>query len=1182
MAVLRVLMVLLLIVMGFSAVRAQQLSQFRMKMVPITGDTLQLDSLSLLPGSLMIWDGDTRLDSSTYRVDAVAGTLVWLQRPELDSIKVVYRVIPLRLDETRQNKDITNLAQTEEFLLDPFSYNPNGRGSTGIIDFGNLDYNGSFSRGLSVGNNQDVVLSSSFNLQLQGNLGQDIEIVAALTDANVPIQPEGNTQTLQEFDRVFIQITKKPHKLIVGDYEVGGPPGHFMKFYRNLQGAQYSGQFDITDSISLRTQTSLALAKGRFSRNQLAVTEGNQGPYKLTGANGETFIIVMAGTERVYVNGRQLVRGSENDYVMDYNLGEITFTPNVLITEDLRVIVEFEYSEQNYFRTFVSTNNEFAVTDKLKLKFSFFNEADNRNQPVQADLSQEQKQFLADLGDDLGGAEFPGYKPTAYEPNRVLYELRDSSVNGVIYDSVFVFSTATEGQLYSVTYAFVGTNRGNYRPANATANGRIFEWIAPSNGVPQGTYEPVIILVTPKRRQMTVLGLDWAPTATDTIILEGALNNDDLNTFSDKDQGDNIGLATLAGYKRRINFGAPKTVNYYTPDSTLIRTEKVQRWYMMAGGTYEFVNRNFNPLDRYRHVEFNRNWNLTGQDSIPLDQHLANGGVNLLWSEHGTVGYDLGYYEIVGGTYQGYMHNITSRYDNKGYRLNFRLSLLNSESTREDSRFIRPFLTAEKTFAKLKGWRLGGYYEHDNNKRFTPGTNDLLLSSFVFTDWRVYVANSISDTAKYHTKLEYIRRLEWRPETTGDSLNLFSASNTWNWTGDWTSNPVHNLSWQATYRRFEDRTNASLELETFYLGRIQYGLTVLKGAITTNILYELGAGQEQRRDFTYLPVPAGEGNYIWNDYNGNGLQEENEFEIATLTSDTMYIRVANPTNEFDPVNITVYNQVLTLTPGNVWRGEKGIKGFVARFNTMTSIQLDRRVFTGAEISPFNPFVFNVEDTALVALNANVRNSIFFNRTETKYNFEYTLQENRNKLNLSTGFDVRTLREHLFRVRSNFVKDFTAIAKATFGKRGGLSGNFADRNYDINYYTAEPELIYLFKAKFRISLQYLYGRSENTLTGGLGERTRTQQMTVDSRFSVVTKSSISLRLTYAAVQYTGAANTAIEFAMLQGLKAGNNFLWVLGFDRSLAKNIQLNLSYEGRKTGEAKMVHIGRAQIRAIF
>lgn len=1182
MAVLRVSMLLLLVFSGVWAARAQQLSQFRIKMVPTATDTVVLDSLSVLPGSLLLWLGNERVDTAAYTLDAVAGKLVWRQRPAADSVRVVYRVMPLKLDAPRQNKDIAKLAQTEDFLLDPFRYNPNEKRSTGLIDFGNLDYNGSFSRGLSVGNNQDVVLSSSFNLQLQGDLGQDIQIVAALTDANVPVQPEGNTQTLQEFDRVFIQITKKPHKLIVGDYEIGNPPGHFMRFYRNLQGAQYSGQFQLTDSISVKTQTSLALAKGRFSRNQLAVTEGNQGPYKLTGANGETFIIVMAGTERVFVNGKQLVRGSENDYVIDYNLGEITFTPKVLITEDLRVIVEFEYSEQNYFRTFVSTNNEFDVTKKLKLRFSFFNEADNKNQPVQADLSTEQKQFLAELGDNLTGAQYPGYRPTAYEPNRILYELRDTTVNGNVYDTVFIYSTATEVQLYTVTFAFVGNNRGNYRPANATANGRIFEWVPPANGVPQGSYEPVIVLVTPKRRQMTVLGMDWAPTATDTITLEGALNNDDLNTYSDKDQGDNIGLATLAGYKRKINLGKPQTVSYYGLDSTLLRTEKVQQWYMLAGGTYEFVNRNFNPLDRYRPVEFNRSWNSNGKDSLRADQHLASGGFNLVWNQHGAVGYNLGYYQVAAGIYTGYMHNITSQYNHKGYKLDARISLLKSEALDEDSRFIRPLITAEKTFYKLKGWRLGGYYEHDNNKRYAAGTANLLLTSFVFTDWRVYIANTMSDTAKYRTKVEYIRRLEWRPQFSGDSLKLFSAANTWNWTGDWNSNPRHNLSWQATYRRFEDRSNRSNDLQEYYLGRLQYGLTLFKGAVVTNILYELGAGQEQRRDFTYLPVPAGEGNYIWNDYNGNGLQEENEFELATLTSDTMYIRVANPTNEFDPVNVTVYNQAINLSPGNVWRGKKGIKGFVARFNTLTSVQLDRRVFRGAEISPFNPFVLDVEDTALIALNANVRNSLFFNRTETKYNLEYTLQENRNKLNLSTGFDVRTLREHLFRVRSNFVKDFTAIAKATFGNRGGRSGNFADRNYDIRYYTAEPEIIYLYKAKFRISMQYVYGRGQNMLLGGAGERTRNQSITLDSRYAIVTKSSISVRFTYAAVVFTGVENSAIEFAMLQGLKAGNNYLWNIGFDRTLAKNIQLNLSYEGRKTGEARMVHIGRAQIRAIF
>lgn len=1140
---------------------AQTWSNERIRTIVVDQDTITIDTLSIQPGSFHLTQQGDTLSQQSYLLDALKSKLIWRQRPSQDTVTLHYRVLGFSFAKVFQKKSDTIINQTPSLILNPFVVDDKDP-TEEWLDFGGLNYNGSFARGLSFGNRQDVVLNSSFNLQLSGLLGNDVEVVAAMTDNNIPIQPEGNTQQLQDFDQVYIQLKRKETALTVGDFEWRTPEGYFLRYNKKLQGASFAtGKvIDEARNISTSAKGSAAIARGQFGRNSFFGQEGNQGPYRLQGNNNESFIIVLAGSERVYIDGVLLKRGAEYDYVVDYNTGEITFTPNRLITKDIRIIIEFEYSTQNYFRSLVNAQNQWQVGN-FQFAFNYYNEQDAKNQPVLETLDSARVAVLESVGDSIRQAVFPGFDSVGYSPDQVRYRVVDSLVNGIVYDDVLVFSTNPDRAVYRANFSFVGEGQGHYRIASTnTFNGRVYEWVAPEGGQLMGSYEPVVPLVAPQQRQMMTLRAGYQLGEQTNLGVEWAISNRDYNTFSDVHDGDDRGMGTFL------------TVQHIQP----LRQDSGKSIALDVSANYEWAGTRFELVENYRPMEFTRDWNTSGL-AIQNDQHLVRSLVTLTGQQFGQAAYGLSTYQIP-GQYNGLKQDFLANLRAGSWRFTSQSSYLTSAGNGVATAYLRPTLELSREVPFLAGWRTGvGYMQEDN--RIRPETTDSLLgSSFGFREWRFFLR--AVDSAKVPIEARYVARIDRLPVL--GRLPINNRGNTFYLSGAVLTHPKQQLRWTLTYRqlRYTDSTTANGQDEQTALGRIQYNSTLAKGLIRSSTLYEIGTGQEPRREFAFVRVPDGQGTYIWND-DGDDVQELAEFEIASENDAIFanYIRVFTPTREFVRTNIAQLNQVFELRPAALFTGDK--KPFLSKWNNMTTINLNRKVVADGSQLQVNPFELNVADSTLIAVSSLIRNSLFYNRFGADLSAELTLQDSRNKQLLTNGPESRSLQYAEVLFRWVFNQNFSTKVRSRQGIQGNSSESLVTRNFNFDLLEVEPELTYQYQAKFRLAGRYLYAQKTNKVEFG-GESARIHQLTLDARYNVVTKNNVNAQLTYASVTYSGNDNNSLAYAMLAGLRDGRNMLWNISWERRLANNIQVSLTYDGRRTGNNSVIHLGQAQLRAIF
>src|SRR5690554_4221064 len=733
-----VCVILLLSSMWSAQISAQDLTSLRTVTFSASSDTLQLDSMIIEAASFKVFFDDyIQVNDSNFYLDPIQAQFLWKTPLPKSKLTATYRVLAIDLKKPFQRRGTEIIQPDDEYFINPYTFRPQATQES-VFGSTRLNKTGSISRGIGFGNSQDLTVNSTLSLQLNGQLTDNISVLASVTDNNIPIQPEGNTAQLQEFDQVYIQLYTDRSKLIVGDLILDRPIGYFTNYFKRAQGASFSTRVPVakSDDLNFFTQTSVGLSKGKFARNEIQGQEGNQGPYRLRGREGETFIIILSGTEKVYIDGREMKRGQENDYIIDYNTAEVTFTAKQFIDKDKRITVEFQYSDANYVRSMIQTSTG-VENEKFKAYINFYSEQDAKNQSLQQDLDDDDKMILNDVGDNTLNAVAPNYSAVdQYTNDRILYQLIDS----LGYDSVFVRATGNAPNLYNVNFSDVGAGNGHYIQNGFDATGRLFLWVAPDTVagqvIKQGNYAPLRLLVAPQKTQILMAGGTYKFSEHTDAIVELGFTNNDVNTFSDKDKGNDY------------SHGITARLNHVQPLS-----EKENPASLIGRINMESIGNNFQPIEPYRSVEFNRNWNLNPEFNLNY-QNLISGMVGLVKPKKYNFKYTLNKF-TAGKVYDGLKNELHASTHVAGFDALFDGSILQT-SGYEKSNFTR-----HKSVLEKRVWltKIGFQDEREENRRYLSNSDSLAANAYKFYDWQFYLTNP--DTSKVGYRVFYRERNDY-------------------------------------------------------------------------------------------------------------------------------------------------------------------------------------------------------------------------------------------------------------------------------------------------------------------------------------------------------------------------------------------------------------------------------------
>lgn len=465
-----------------------------------------------------------------------------------------------------------------------------------------------------------------------------------------------------------------------------------------------------------------------------------------------------------------------------------------------------------------------------------------------------------------------------------------------------------------------------------------------------------------------------------------------------------------------------------------------------------------------------------------------------------------------------------------------------------------------------------GLFRSGVRAEFERATGDGVAGASLFyaSDPRIYALDGIqlvdlgwnigveSEAWRWHSEMG-VRRIRQQQTVWQDSLRAWSHIHQ-------TRVNLGGLSVSGSYGQTfaesgaEDRTR-----RVTHLGRMR--IQVSQPGYTQQMFYRVSSAGVQTNHPIYVEVGRGLGTHIWEDVDGDGEKDPEEF-VADVDGD--YQAVYQVGGAFLPVREGVFGARLEMNVGRVMNWDDGFWGGVS---LDFSLQTERQTESN-EIGPWHLFV--VDDdvaTKLSQRDGQMRIHLFRYHKQGSLRLQGRWRDRLDRIFYGGGLESLRSGELGGRLR--------------IGRNGEVDGEItlAHRNrtgteafaYSVGEYAGFMRAVWRPLRKWDLRLG---------LSGGQGDE---EQRDLRVRYISV-QPEIIRRLAgrgrlRARLDWTGVeANREVPLflGMAEGNRVGQNWIWRVGMDYRFGRYVTALISYDGRKRPTLPVIHLGRMEMRAVF